>query len=52
MAVRLAIAGNVIDLGFTQLQVVDACSGLRYLIPLIVLGILLLRVAAGGLVEV
>jgi EpsI family protein len=33
--------GNVIDLGFTQLQVVDACSGLRYLIPLIVLGFLL-----------
>jgi EpsI family protein len=33
--------GNVIDLGFTQLQVVDACSGLRYLIPLIVLGLLL-----------
>ncbi|MDY6950044.1 MAG: VPLPA-CTERM-specific exosortase XrtD [Thermodesulfobacteriota bacterium] len=33
--------GNVIDLGFTQLQVVDACSGLRYLIPLIVLGVLL-----------
>ena len=33
--------GNVIDLGFTQLQVVDACSGLRYLFPLIVLGILL-----------
>jgi EpsI family protein len=32
--------GNIIDLGFTQLQVVDACSGLRYLIPLIVLGIL------------
>ena len=33
--------GNVIDVGFTQLQVVDACSGLRYLIPLIVLSILL-----------
>jgi len=33
--------GNVIDLGFTQLQVVDACSGLRYVFPLIVLGILL-----------
>ena len=33
--------GNVIDLGFTQLQVVDACSGLRYLIPLIILGVLL-----------
>lgn len=33
--------GNVIDLGFTRLQVVDACSGLRYFFPLIVLGILL-----------
>ncbi len=33
--------GNVIDLGFTQLQVVDACSGLRYFLPLIVLGIIL-----------
>ncbi|SLM28711.1 conserved membrane hypothetical protein [Desulfamplus magnetovallimortis] len=33
--------GNIIDLGFTQLQVVDACSGLRYLFPLIVLGILM-----------
>ncbi len=33
--------GNVIDLGFTQLQVVDACSGLRFVIPLIVLGIIL-----------
>lgn len=32
--------GNIIDLGFTQLQVVDACSGLRYLIPMIVLSIL------------
>lgn len=33
--------GNVIDLGFTQLQVVDACSGLRYLFPLLIMGILL-----------
>jgi len=33
--------GNVIDMGFTQLQVVEACSGLRYLFPLIVLGLLL-----------
>jgi exosortase D (VPLPA-CTERM-specific) len=33
--------GNVIDLGFTELQVVDACSGLRYVMPLAVLGLLL-----------
>lgn len=32
--------GNVIDLGPIQLQVVDACSGLRYLIPLITLALL------------
>jgi len=33
--------GNLIDLGFTQLQVVDACSGLRYLFPIIILGLIL-----------
>ncbi len=33
--------GNVIDLGFTSLQVVDACSGLRYLFPVILLGLIL-----------
>jgi len=33
--------GNVIDLGYTKLQVVDACSGLRYLFPMIVLSILI-----------
>ena len=33
--------GNIIDLGFTQLQVVEACSGLRYLFPLIAMAALL-----------
>jgi exosortase D (VPLPA-CTERM-specific) len=33
--------GNVIDLGFTQLQVVDACSGLRYLFPLFIVGLVM-----------
>lgn len=33
--------GNIIDLGFTRLQVVDACSGLRYLFPMIILSILM-----------
>lgn len=33
--------GNIIDLGFTRLQVVDACSGLRFFFPLLLLGCLL-----------
>jgi exosortase D (VPLPA-CTERM-specific) len=32
------LEGNVIDLGVYQLQVVEACSGLRYLFPLMSLG--------------
>lgn len=32
------LEGNVIDLGDYKLQVVEACSGLRYLFPLISLG--------------
>ena len=34
------VSGNVIDLGSLQLQVVDACNGLRYLYPLIAVGVL------------
>jgi exosortase D (VPLPA-CTERM-specific) len=33
--------GNIIDMGFTQLKVVDSCSGLQYLLALVVLSILL-----------
>lgn len=31
------VEGNCIDLGFTKLQVVEACSGLRYTLPLLLL---------------
>jgi exosortase D (VPLPA-CTERM-specific) len=34
------LEGNVIDLGYFKLQVVEACSGLRYLYPLLSLGFL------------
>jgi exosortase D (VPLPA-CTERM-specific) len=33
--------GNIIDLGFRQLQVADACSGLRYFMPMVLTGFLL-----------
>src|SRR5262245_9652933 len=34
------LEGNVIDLGVYKLQVIEACSGLRYLYPLLSLGFL------------
>jgi EpsI family protein len=34
------VGGNVIDLGAMQLQVADACSGMRYIFPLLALGVL------------
>ncbi len=38
--ISVFLEGNVIDLGSMQLQVADACSGLRYLFPLFTLGLL------------
>lgn len=39
-SIPVFLEGNVIDLGIYKLQVVDACSGLRYLYPLTSLGFL------------
>lgn len=33
--------GNIIDLGIERLQVADACSGLRYFLPMILMGLLI-----------
>ncbi len=32
--------GNIIDLGVRQMQIVDACSGLRYILALLALGVI------------
>lgn len=39
--ISVYLEGNVIDLGVYQLQVVEACSGLRYLFPLMSFGFLI-----------
>lgn len=40
IGVPVFVEGNVIDLGVQKLQVVEACSGLRYLFPLMTFGLL------------
>ncbi|MEO9822590.1 MAG: VPLPA-CTERM-specific exosortase XrtD [Paracoccaceae bacterium] len=35
MAVTVYLDGNIIDLGITKLHVAEACSGLRYLFPIL-----------------
>ncbi len=39
--VSVFLEGNVIDLGGYKLQVAEACSGLRYLLPLMTMGFLI-----------
>jgi exosortase D (VPLPA-CTERM-specific) len=39
--ISVFVEGNVIDLGQLQLQVAEACDGLRYLFPLMTLGFLM-----------
>ena len=43
------LEGNVIDLGTYKLQVVEACSGLRYLYPLMSVGFLMAYMYQGAL---
>lgn len=43
------LEGNVIDLGVYQLQVVEACDGLRYLFPLMALGFIAAVIFRGAL---
>jgi exosortase D (VPLPA-CTERM-specific) len=38
--ISVYLEGNVIDLGTYKLQVVEACNGLRYLFPLMTLGLI------------
>jgi len=38
--VPVLLDGNIIDLGVMRLQVAEACSGLRYLLPLLTFGVL------------
>jgi exosortase D (VPLPA-CTERM-specific) len=45
--VSVYLSGNVIDLGVFQLQVAEACSGLRYLFPLMSFGFLCAAIYIG-----
>ena len=41
LGISVFLEGNVIDLGAYRLQVAEACSGLRYLFPLMTIGFLI-----------
>ena len=49
LGISVFLEGNVIDLGVYKLQVVEACSGLRYLFPLLAFGFVLACVFNGAL---
>ena len=40
VGVSVVLEGNIIDLGVDKLQVADACSGLRYFMPMILMALL------------
>jgi exosortase D (VPLPA-CTERM-specific) len=47
--ISVFLEGNIIDLGGYKLQVAEACSGLRYLFPLMTLGFLMAYFYKGSL---
>jgi exosortase D (VPLPA-CTERM-specific) len=49
MGISVFLEGNVIDLGTYKLQVVEACDGLRYLFPLMTLGLVMAYFYKGAL---
>lgn len=49
LGIAVFLEGNVIDLGTYRLQVVEACAGLRYLFPLMAIGLLVAYFYRGAL---
>ena len=49
MGISVFLQGNVIDLGSYRLQVAEACDGLRYLFPLMTLGLVMAYFYQGAL---
>lgn len=47
--ISVFVEGNIIDLGTMRLQVVEACSGLRYLFPLITLAFIAASLYRGAI---
>jgi exosortase D (VPLPA-CTERM-specific) len=48
-SISVFVEGNVIDLGSYKLQVVEACSGLNYLFPLLSIGFIVAYIYTGPL---
>jgi exosortase D (VPLPA-CTERM-specific) len=49
LGISVYLEGNVIDLGTYKLQVVEACDGLRYMFPLMTLGLVMAYFYKGAL---